>query len=119
MSQIEVNIDALTGQLNAAKDAQRKLERLQRLCKNKDFRELILEEYCVQECARLTHMSIHPSQSSEERAKFLVMAQATGGVKLFIHAQEQMLASQINSIPKIEQELESARHEEQFEDDEA
>lgn len=111
--QTEVTIEALTNQLNAAKDAERKLAQLTRLCKNKDFKELILEEYCVQECARLVGMSIHPSQSPVEQEKFMTMAKATAGIKLFIHAQEQMLNSQIRSIENIEQELESARQEDQ------
>lgn len=116
--QTEVTIEALTNQLNGAKEAQKKLEKLTRLCKNKDFKDLILEDYCVQEAARLLHMSIHPSQSNEERAKFLVMAQATGGVLMYIHAQEQLLNRDISTISDIEDQLDQLRAQPEQADDE-
>lgn len=111
--QSEITVQALTNQLNDAKQAKVKLERLRRLCKNKDFKELILEEYGVQEAARLIKMSIHPSQNLEERAKWVSMAQACGGVEMFIFAQEALLNAQINTIDQLESELESARQEDQ------
>lgn len=107
--QTEVTIAALNKQLDGAKEAQKKLERLERLCKNRDFKELILDDYCIQECARLVHMSISPGQDAESRAKFLAMGQATGGVLHYLRAQENLLGTAVASIPDLEVQLQDLR----------
>lgn len=117
--QTEVNTESLTAQLKAAKDAKDKLAKLERLCKNRDFKELIIEDYCTNEAARLVQASIDPAHAPDEQKKFLTMAQATGGILLFIRAQERLLTTQVNSIPAVEQALEDMRlEEEQHDDDE-
>lgn len=117
MNPTEVAINNLTFQLEGAKEAREKLKKLERLCKNRDFKELILEDYCIQEAARLVHSSIDPRHSQAEQDKFLRMAQACGGVQLFIYAQERLLATSANSIQGIEDELDRARAESGDEDE--
>lgn len=116
--QTEVNIANLTHQLEGAKADREKLRKLERLCKNRDFKELILEDYCVQEAARLVHASIDPAHAASEQAKFLTMAQAAGGIILYLRAQERLLTTSANSISNIEQELEIVRTQPDEDEDE-
>ncbi|AVO23159.1 hypothetical protein RIVERRIDER_78 [Xanthomonas phage RiverRider] len=117
--QTEVTTEALVRQLNSAKEAKLKLEKLQRLCQNRDFKELILTDYAKNECARLVQMSIHPGQSLDDQAKYLKMAQATGGIEMYILAQERMLTNEINNIAQLEEEIELSRQEDDTQSDEA
>ncbi|QYW01841.1 hypothetical protein CPT_Piffle_076 [Stenotrophomonas phage Piffle] len=111
--QTEVNIESLTRQLDGAKAAQKKLAAMERLFKNKDFKELILQDYCINEAARLVHASLSPSFDTENQKKFLTMAQACGGILLWAEAQETLLNTQVRQIPDIEEALEEARQEDQ------
>lgn len=55
-----------------------------------EFRKLILEGYCMEECARYTHMSVNPTVSVEERMFALQMAQSSGLLKQFLSAAVRM-----------------------------
>lgn len=111
--QTEVNIESVTRQLDGAKAAQKKLAAMERLAKNKDFKELVLQDYCINESARLVHASIAPNFSAEDQKKFLVMAQACGGILLWMTAQETLLNTQANQISELEAMLEEMRLEDQ------
>ncbi|QEG09298.1 hypothetical protein HYP93_gp59 [Stenotrophomonas phage Pokken] len=111
--QTEVNIESLTRQLDGAKTAAKKLAAMERLFKNKDFKELILQDYCINEASRLIHASINPQFDAENQRKFVVMAQACGGILLWATAQESMLATQAGQIAEIEEALEELRQEDQ------
>lgn len=115
--QTEVNIQNLNRQLDGAKAAVKKLASMERLFKNKDFKELILQEYCMNEAARLVHASIDPQFSPDDQKKFLVMAQACGGILLWAAAQETLLNTQANDLQNIEQALEDLRQEDQDADE--
>lgn len=58
----------------------------QKLAKNRDFKELILDGFCLTECANYTHVSADPSLSLEARADALSLAQAAGHLKRFLNA---------------------------------
>lgn len=111
--QTEVNIETITRQLDGAKAAQKKLAALERLAKNKDFKELVLQDYCINESARLVHASIDPTFDTENQKKFLVMAQACGGIILWLAAQETLLNTQAGQISDLEAMLEEMRLENQ------
>jgi hypothetical protein len=52
--------------------------------KNREFKKLILEEFCEKECARFVRMSTDPGLSPENRADALAMAQAPGFLRRWL-----------------------------------
>ena len=84
----------------------------QRLAANGDFRKLILEEFCVNECARYAQASADPALSANERADALAIAQSAGHLRRFLSVVIQMGNSAENTIADIEAALEEARAEE-------
>ena len=84
----------------------------QRLAANADFRKLILEEFCVNECARYAQASADPALNQNERADALAIAQAAGHLRRFLSVVIQMGNSAENTISDIEAALEEARAEE-------
>jgi hypothetical protein len=58
---------------------------LTRLMKNRDFRKLILDEYLVNEAARLVQSSANINLGADQRADCLAMAQATGHFKAWMN----------------------------------
>lgn len=83
-----------------------------RLANNRDFKKLILEEFCVQECARYAQNSANPQFSKEERADSLAIAQAAGHLRRFLQVINQMGAKAESDIAAIEEAIEEARLEE-------
>ena len=55
-----------------------------RLAGNRDFRKLILEYFCVEECARYARESGDPALDARQQADALAMAQAAGHLKRFL-----------------------------------
>lgn len=55
-----------------------------KLAGNRDFRKLILEYFCVEECARYARESGDPALTEAQRADALNMAQAAGHLKRFL-----------------------------------
>lgn len=67
----------------------------EKLSENKDFRELILEEFCQREVARAMGMAGDPSQLMEKnptelREQMIRIAEAGGHLKRFLTAQVMM-----------------------------
>lgn len=88
----------------------------QRLAANRDFKKLILEEFCVNECARFAQISGDYNMSADERADSLATAQAAGHLKRFLYAVSQMGAVAEREMSALEAELDMARAEEGNED---
>lgn len=55
-----------------------------RLTNNRDFRKLILDEFCGTESARLVHESGDPALKREDREDALAMAQAAGHLRRYL-----------------------------------
>ena len=55
-----------------------------RLAGNRDFKKLILEYFCVEECARYARQSADPAMDEAARQDSLAMAQAAGHLKRFL-----------------------------------
>jgi len=55
-----------------------------KLSSNREFRKLILEDYCVIDAARLVGLSTDPSLTLEQRADSLAMAQGPGFLRRFL-----------------------------------
>jgi hypothetical protein len=76
------------------------------------FKELILDEFCVKEAARLVGQSADPVLSDRERADALSMAQAAGHLRRYLQMMIQMGAASERTLPDLEEALAEARAEE-------
>lgn len=95
---------ALEKQLAEGKLAQEKRAIALKLYNNPDFKKLILEEFCVNECARYAQLSADPSLGPVERADALALAQASGHLKRFLS----VVVTIGNQAQRLEDELEEA-----------
>ena len=105
-------VEALEKQLAGQKESIEQQKMLQRLLSNRDFKKLILDEFCVKECARYAQMSADPQLSATERADALATAQAAGHLRRWFHVKNQIGNVAVGSIAALEAELEQARIEE-------
>ena len=83
-----------------------------KLAKNKDFRDLIMEEFCVQECARYAQASGDPSLDKEARADSLGMAQAAGHLRRWLQVVCQLGNTAEGTKRDLEEAIAEARAEE-------
>lgn len=102
----------LEKQLSDAKHLVDRREMALRLSNNPDFRELILKQFCTEECARYAQASADPALDATSRADALAMAQAAGHVRRFLSVTVQMGNSAEGDLIDIEEALEAARAEE-------
>lgn len=99
-------------QLEQTKGLKLRREQAERLSKNKDFRDLIINGFCRDEAARFVQASADPCLTAEQRDDSLNMAQASGHLKRFLQMQIQMGNTADRNIAEIESELVLARSEE-------
>lgn len=88
-----------------------------KLYNNREFKKLILEEFCVNECARYAQMSADPTLSPVDQANALAIAQSAGHLRRFLSVMVQMGTYAENNRESIEQAIAEARVEEQGADD--
>lgn len=105
VDQLEAQIEQLQ-ELAARRDLALKLE------KNREFKKLILDDFCVQECARYAHASADPNLTSEQRADALALAQASGHLRRFLSVVVQMGNQAESEIEQVREAIEEARREE-------
>ena len=86
-----------------------RLRRAERLSRNPDFKKLILDEFCVQECARYAQNSANPGLDAEARADCLGIAQASGHLRRWLQVICQMGTHAQNEITEIDEVLEEMR----------
>lgn len=84
-----------------------------KLSNNREFRKLILEEFCEKECARYAQNSGNPALDEASRKDCLSMAQAAGHLKRWLSVQVQMGDQAEREIMDIDVALEEARLEEE------
>lgn len=80
--------ESVDRQMAAWREIAGRREQLLRLLKNKDFQELMMRFFLVEEAARYIQMAYQPGMGAQERADSLLMAQATGHVKRFFDVVE-------------------------------
>lgn len=61
-----------------------------KLSSNREFKKLILEEFCVNESARYAHSSADPALTAEQRADALALAQAGGHLRRWLSIKVRM-----------------------------
>lgn len=99
----------LEKQLAEAKELTENRQLALRLYKNRDFKKLIIDQFCTTEAARYVQVSGDPALKAEERADALAMAQASGHLKRYLSMVVQMGAASERDLPAIEEALVEAR----------
>lgn len=88
--------------------------RVQKLMRNRDFRELILEEFCVREAANYIHEAGNPALPQESRDDALQLALASGHLLRYLNVIEQMGNQAEADIATHEALLDDIRAEEDY-----
>ena len=84
-----------------------------RLYENKDFRELIVNGFCLHEAARYAQESGDPMLSADQRQDALNMAQASGHLKRFLSITVVMGNTAAKNMLEADVALDAARAEAQ------
>jgi hypothetical protein len=105
-------VNQLEDQLAQVKELVARRDKAIRLSKNKDFEDLILDQFCLKECARYVQVSADPNLDDRQRDDALRMAQAAGHLKRFLSVVVQMGNAASGDIVEIEQALTDARMDE-------
>lgn len=103
---------ALEQQLNSAKDALQRRAIALKLSENPEFKKLVLEEFCIQECARYAQLSADPALDERQQKDALAISQSAGHLRRFLSAIITMGNQADRLIPDLEAEIELARAEE-------
>lgn len=106
---MNVTVEALEKQLEDQKGIIETQERALRLANNRDFKKLILEGFCVEECARYAQLSADPSLSAENRADALGMAQAAGHLRRWLQVINAMGNAAKNQVAELNEAIDEAR----------
>ena len=80
----------LQKQRDDAKEMIEQAETALRLFNNPDFKKLILNEFCINECARYAQSSADQALGPVQRADPLAIAQAAGHLRRFLSVKIQM-----------------------------
>lgn len=105
------NLEGLLRQKEQALEHIRRAEKMERLCNNPDFRELILEEFCIRECARYVHSSADPSLNAESRADALALAQSAGHFRRYINVVSTIAAQSRGQLEGLDEAIADERAE--------
>lgn len=84
-----------------------------KLSSNREFKKLFIEDYFVDEAARLVQLSSDPTLTLEQRADALAMAQATGHTRRYLSMVIQMGAVAERDLPAMYEELQVLRSEQE------
>jgi len=105
-------VEKLEADREAKKQSIALRESVQRLLKNPDFKTLIMDGFCLHECARYIEMAGSPDLTPEARANSLNIAQAGGHLRRYLAKIQLMTATAERDVLAIDAELEQARAEE-------
>lgn len=108
MSQIE----DLEEQLKANRVLIQRGAVIKRLVQNPDFKEVIVEYFSTQDCARYVRESVDPALDPEQRASALAFAQAAGYLKQWIMIQLRFAAQAEAQMGEVQEAIDEARAEE-------
>lgn len=105
-------VQDLENQLQEALELIKLRDRAKRLVNNKDFKEIIENQFCLLECARLAQASADPNLSAQDRELALSMAQAAGHLRRFLQAIFLKAAQAERDLEELRANIEAARYEE-------
>ena len=104
-------VSELEQQLEDNKKLMDRRDKAVKLYSNPDFKELIVEGFCVKDCARYCQASQDPALSPLEQQDALNIAQASGHLRRFLSVIMQMGNAAERQIPQIEHAILEARQE--------
>lgn len=104
VSQLERHLDALKKHAEIG-------NAIVRLTANPDWKLVIEDLFCTQECARYAQQSADPALSAENKADALAIAQAAGHLRRFLSVQVMMANQADRDIINTEEALAEARAE--------
>ncbi|AWN06202.1 hypothetical protein [Erwinia phage phiEaP8] len=107
-----MSVFALEQQLNKSKQAIDLRNLALKLSENAEFKKVILDEFCVKECARYAQLSADPTLSAEDRANSLALAQAAGHLKRYLSVLVRMGDVAESDLVNLQEQIELARAEE-------
>lgn len=113
----ELVVAGLEHRIEAAKQAIAHAEDIRKLMSIKLFRDVILTQFCKEHCARYVQESGDPLLSPENRADALAMAQSAGHLRRWLDIGIRIGESEAGSLADIQNELEVARAEPDYEDE--
>lgn len=111
MNEKEYKIASLERQLLGEKEAQARVEAIERLFRSRDFKKIILEDFAVKDCARYLRESCDPMLDDRQRADALAMAQAGGHLLRYLDLADRMGAYSKEKIVELQQEIDLMRAE--------
>lgn len=82
-----------------------------KLAENAEFKKLILQEFCVEECARYAQNSANPALNAEARSDSLQIAQAAGHFRRWLSVVVQMGDQGVNNLEQIDEAIQELRRE--------
>lgn len=115
MSDVLVQQQNLEGQIKAAREHVARRDMALKLYNIREFKKIIIDEFCGTECARYVQASGDPALSVENRADSLAIAQASGHLRRYLSVLIQMGNQAAREIAECEQALEELRAEDQDE----
>ena len=83
-----------------------------KLSRNPEFKQLILQEFCINECARYAQSSGDPALNAEQRADALALAQSAGHLRRWLSVIVTMGNNAERAMPELDDAIEQARQEE-------
>lgn len=101
----------LEKQLSDAKDLVERRDIALRLHRNPDYKKIILDGFCLQDCARYVHESQDPNLTKEQQEDALRIAQASGHFRRYMSVIIQLGNQAEGQIPSIEEALHELRSE--------
>ena len=102
----------LERQLEEYKKVVERRDLAKKLYNNREFKKVILDDFCITECARYAQSSGDPALTPEQRADALAMAQAAGHLRRYLSVTVQLGNSGEGQIADLEQAILEARQEE-------
>ena len=109
MSNVQTRLDQIEQHLTKQKEKVALGDKIAKLVKTPLFREVIVDTFSTQECARYAQESADPMLTAEQRADALAMAQAAGHLRRWLAIQLQMSELAARDIPEIEEEITRVR----------
>lgn len=113
MSEFQNNsaVEALEKQQKDAEFLMAQRDMALKLSSNREFRKLILDEFCIQESARYAHSSADPTLTAEQRADALALAQAGGHLRRWLSIKVRMGDTAEDQMADLDEALAEARAE--------
>lgn len=102
---------ALERQLADAKKHLDRRELALKLYKNPEFKELIIDGFCLNDCARYAQSSADPALTPAQQADALGISQASGHLRRFLSVIVQLGNQAESQIPSIEDAIQEIRSE--------